>query len=134
MQNAPSIFGNSGGGLFHGLTGNLLGLTSRVTVTQLGFGVDVQSWMKPTQMKCEIFHINQDHVSVLPENAQLIGHSELCENSAFVIGDSVLALQGHPEHPRRAMENFIKELLLLGENPQEMECGRSRLQDEVPDA
>ena len=96
--------------------------------------VDVQSWMKPTQMKCEIFHINQDHVSVLPENAQLIGHSELCENSAFVIGDSVLALQGHPEQPRRAMENFIKELLLLGENPQEMECGRSRLQDEVPDA
>jgi GMP synthase - Glutamine amidotransferase domain len=61
-------------------------------------------------MKCEIFHINQDHVSVLPENAQLIGHSELCENSVFVIGDSVLALQGHPEQPRRAMENFIKEL------------------------
>ncbi|SVB02287.1 uncharacterized protein METZ01_LOCUS155141, partial [marine metagenome] len=29
--------------------------------------VDVQSWMKPIQMKCEIFHINQDHVSVLPE-------------------------------------------------------------------
>ena len=45
MQNAPSIFGNSGGGLFHGETGNLLGLTSRITVTQLGFGVDVQSWM-----------------------------------------------------------------------------------------
>ena len=45
MQNAPSIFGNSGGGLFHGVTGNLLGLTSRITVTQLGFGVDVQAWM-----------------------------------------------------------------------------------------
>jgi len=45
MQNAPSIFGNSGGGLFHGVTGELLGLTSRITVTQLGFGVDVQSWM-----------------------------------------------------------------------------------------
>lgn len=45
MQNAPSIFGNSGGGLFHGVTGDLLGLTSRITVTQLGFGVDVQSWM-----------------------------------------------------------------------------------------
>ena len=96
--------------------------------------VDEQSWMKPTQMKCEIFHINQDHVSVLPENAQLIGHSKLCENSAFVIGNSVLALQGHPEQPRRAMENFIKELLLIGENPQEMENGRSRLRDEVPDA
>jgi len=45
MQNAPSIFGNSGGGLFHGETGHLLGLTSRVTVTQLGFGIDVQTWM-----------------------------------------------------------------------------------------
>jgi len=33
-----------------------------------------------------------------------------------------------------AMENIIKEFLLLGENPQEMEYGRSRLRDEVPDA
>lgn len=45
MANAPSIFGNSGGGLFHGDTGHLLGLTSRVTVTQMGFGLDVQTWM-----------------------------------------------------------------------------------------
>lgn len=45
MANAPSIFGNSGGGLFHGDSGNLLGLTSRVTVNQLGFGVDIQTWM-----------------------------------------------------------------------------------------
>jgi hypothetical protein len=45
MANAPSIFGNSGGGLFHGDTGDLLGLTSRVTITQLGFGLDVQTWM-----------------------------------------------------------------------------------------
>ena len=45
MSNAPSIFGNSGGGLFHGETGHLLGLTSRVTVTQMGFGMDVQTWM-----------------------------------------------------------------------------------------
>ena len=45
MANAPSIFGNSGGGLFHGDSGHLLGLTSRVTVTQMGFGMDVQTWM-----------------------------------------------------------------------------------------
>jgi len=45
MADANMIFGNSGGGLFHGETGNLLGLSSRVTVTQLGFGVDVQTWM-----------------------------------------------------------------------------------------
>lgn len=46
MANAPAIFGNSGGGLFQGSTGHLLGLTSRVTVTQMGFGVDVQTWME----------------------------------------------------------------------------------------
>jgi hypothetical protein len=45
MQNAPSIFGNSGGGLFHGDTGHLLGLTSRITATQLGFGIDIMTWM-----------------------------------------------------------------------------------------
>jgi len=44
MTNAPSIFGNSGGGLFHG-SGYLLGLTSRITAIQLGFGVDVMTWM-----------------------------------------------------------------------------------------
>tara|TARA_R110000824_G_scaffold148727_10_gene318621 strand:+ start:584 stop:1408 length:825 start_codon:yes stop_codon:yes gene_type:complete len=45
MQNAPSIFGNSGGGLFHDTSGHLLGLTSRITSTQLGFGIDIMTWM-----------------------------------------------------------------------------------------
>ena len=45
MQNAPSIFGNSGGGLFHGNSGDLLGLTSRITAIQLGFGIDILPWM-----------------------------------------------------------------------------------------
>ena len=44
MYNAPSIFGNSGGGLFHG-DGSLLGLCSRITNIQLGFGLDVMTWM-----------------------------------------------------------------------------------------
>jgi len=47
MSSAPSIFGNSGGGLFRASTGDLIGLTSRVTVTSFGgFGVDVQTWME----------------------------------------------------------------------------------------
>ena len=45
MYNAPSIFGNSGGGLFHGVSGELLGLCSRITNIQLGFGIDVMTWM-----------------------------------------------------------------------------------------
>ena len=37
--------------------------------------VDDQSWMIPTQGQCEIHHINQDHVTSLPENAKRIAHS-----------------------------------------------------------
>ena len=45
MYNAPSIFGNSGGGVFNGNTGHLLGLASRISTIQLGFGIDVMTWM-----------------------------------------------------------------------------------------
>lgn len=45
MVNAPSIFGNSGGGLFHEATLSLLGLSSHITAIQLGFGIDVMTWM-----------------------------------------------------------------------------------------
>lgn len=45
MCNAPSIFGNSGGGLFQDEGHFLLGLTSRITGIQVGFGVDIMTWM-----------------------------------------------------------------------------------------
>ena len=45
MYNAPSVFGNSGGGVFSGKSGNLLGLASRISTIQLGFGIDVMTWM-----------------------------------------------------------------------------------------
>ena len=45
MTNANSIFGNSGGALYLKDSGELLGVPSRVTVNQLGFGLDVQTWM-----------------------------------------------------------------------------------------
>ncbi len=46
MANAPAIFGNSGGGLFRGRDGSLLGLVCRVTGIQLGFGIDIMTWMQ----------------------------------------------------------------------------------------
>ena len=45
MYNAPSIFGNSGGGVFEGNEGHLLGLASRISTIQLGFSIDVMTWM-----------------------------------------------------------------------------------------
>jgi S1-C subfamily serine protease len=45
MTNASSIFGNSGGALFLRETGELIGVPSRITGIQLGFGTDIVTWM-----------------------------------------------------------------------------------------
>lgn len=45
MNSADQIFGNSGGAVFSAATGEQIGVTSRVTVTQMGFSLSVQTWM-----------------------------------------------------------------------------------------
>jgi len=45
MGNGHSIFGNSGGAVFSAETGQQLGVTARITGIQLGFGVDIMTWM-----------------------------------------------------------------------------------------
>jgi S1-C subfamily serine protease len=44
MTNASSIFGNSGGAIFLD-TGEQIGITARITAMQLGFGIDIITWM-----------------------------------------------------------------------------------------
>ena len=45
MTNCSSIFGNSGGAIFLADTGEQVGITARITGLQIGFGVDVITWM-----------------------------------------------------------------------------------------
>jgi len=45
MGNGHSIFGNSGGAVFLAETGEQLGITARISAIQLGFGVDIMTWM-----------------------------------------------------------------------------------------
>jgi S1-C subfamily serine protease len=45
MSNANSIFGNSGGAVFLEETKQFIGIPSRITSTQLGFGTNIVSWM-----------------------------------------------------------------------------------------
>ena len=45
MSNCSSIFGNSGGALFLADTGEQIGVTARISAIQLGFGVDIITWM-----------------------------------------------------------------------------------------
>jgi len=95
MANAPSIFGNSGGGLFHGEWLCLLGLTSRVTAIQLGFGVDVMSWMQ---------------FSTHPERLyEFFRHHEL----QFLVDDSDDFYSAAERRERRRKE-ALREVLLHG--------------------
>ena len=45
MTNCSSIFGNSGGAIFLAETGEQVGITARISAIQLGFGVDIITWM-----------------------------------------------------------------------------------------
>ena len=45
MSNCNSIFGNSGGGIYLADTGEFIGVPSRISAIQVGFGVDIITWM-----------------------------------------------------------------------------------------
>lgn len=45
MTNCNSVFGNSGGSLFLAEKGYLIGVPSRITAIQLGFGLDLLTWV-----------------------------------------------------------------------------------------
>ena len=47
--------------------------------------------------KLNLIFFHQDQVVKLPQNAELIAGNPFCNISSFSIGDSVLALQAHPE-------------------------------------
>jgi GMP synthase-like glutamine amidotransferase len=92
-----------GGRVNHAANGWHLGLRS--------FDVLVQpSWMTSQLEQVRLYHINHDQVTQLPPGAQLLGYSDACPNSMYMIGEHILCLQGHPEQPLRAMKNFIDEL------------------------
>jgi hypothetical protein len=50
MSNSAGVFGNSGGGLFRGKDGTLLGLVCRLTGIQLGFGIDLMCYDDQTEV------------------------------------------------------------------------------------
>jgi GMP synthase-like glutamine amidotransferase len=70
-----------------------------------GWGVGVQTWAignRPDWMRGGDDHFrllasHQDQVETLPPGATLLAGSAFCPVAMYQVGDSVLALQGHPE-------------------------------------
>ncbi len=67
-------------------------------------------WMVPFAKNTCLYHFNQERVTRLPDGAVSFADSELYPDFAFALGDNILSVQGHPEQPLRAMNNFMKSV------------------------
>jgi GMP synthase-like glutamine amidotransferase len=64
-------------------------------------------WMQPNAKNTGLYHFNQERVTRLPENAQSFANTGSYPHYAYTLGDNILCFQGHPEQPKRAMNNFL---------------------------
>ena len=65
------------------------------------------SWMEPKANDTGLYLFNEERVTRLPDSAKAFAHSDEYPNFAYTLGDNILCMQGHPEQPLRAMNNFI---------------------------
>ena len=86
-------------------------------VTDKGWGVGVHHWEIKNQeewMQSKPFEqialraSHQDQVVDMPAGSKLILSSDFCPIAGFQTGESMLALQGHPEFSRYYSETLIK--------------------------
>ena len=64
-------------------------------------------WMQPLAPNTGLYHFNKERVTKLPDNAQSFANTACYPHYAYTMGDNILSFQGHPEQPRRAMNNFL---------------------------
>ncbi len=82
--------------------------------------------MKPTGVY-NLYWINHDIVTVLPEGAEIIGSHPACETAAFAIDDQVLCIQAHPEQPAEFLFQVVDYLAPVT-TPQETHRARETLE------
>lgn len=64
-------------------------------------------WMRQVPEVTGLFHFNQERVTRLPDTAVSFADTEEYADYAYILGDNILSVQGHPEQPLRAMHNFL---------------------------
>ena len=96
-------------------------LDGKTEAASVGWGVGiresrvhrVRDWMGEAS-SVRLLHSHRDQVTALPSGAEPILTSGFCPHAGYVMGDYVLALQGHPEFTRdyaRTMMEHRRELL-----------------------
>lgn len=90
-------------------------------------------WMEPYVVRTGLYHFNQERVTRLPENAQSFAQTEEYPDYAYTLGDNILSLQGHPEQPKRAMNNFL-DATVEKMTPDEIEKARACIDNGEPDS
>lgn len=64
-------------------------------------------WMRDSRESIDLYHFNKERVTRLPPGAISFARSESYPDFAYIIGENILCVQGHPEQPLRAMNNFL---------------------------
>ncbi len=72
-----------------------------------GFAVRYQG---EAEGSARLYFAHRDQVVELPPGAELLGGNEFCPNGMFRIGESVLAMQGHPEFSDSVMRQIVESV------------------------
>jgi GMP synthase-like glutamine amidotransferase len=90
-------------------------------------------WMQPHVDSTKLYHFNRERVTRLPEGAQSFAHSDEYDDYAYTLGDNILSVQGHPEQPSRAMNNFLASIS-SEMSEEELTLARKMIDNGEPDA
>jgi len=99
----------------HQLLAHVLG--APVERSERGWGVGVhdtmlvanEPWMVGAGEGYRVLNLHQDQVVALPEGATLLASSEHCPVAMFRRGETVLAIQGHPEFVPEYVARLVAE-------------------------
>ena len=91
-----------------------------------------QPWMEPQLDATRLYHFNQERVTRLPEAALAYAESEDYPNSGYVIGNHILAVQGHPEQTADSLRNYLHKTE-PGMKERELQLARKKIDDGSPD-
>jgi GMP synthase-like glutamine amidotransferase len=90
-------------------------------------------WMQPHVSTTALYHFNKERVTRLPDGAVSFAHSDEYEDYAYTLGDNIMCMQGHPEQPSRAMNNFL-ESVRPEMSADELKLARKMIDNGEPDA